>query len=1134
MRLRYLVGTAVALLIAPVLVFSPAQAPAAAAASNPQFSQPCGNPGTPGQVHHIIWIWMENESYSSIIDNANAPYQTSLAHQCGLPTNFHNESHDSLDNYIAATDGQNILGTSFLNDCLPNLSANSCVSSGPSIFSQTEAAGESWRGYAEDMPTTCNRTNTGNYVARHNPAVYYSTLTSCAQYDIPMGDATTQTGAFYDDVRNGNLPSFSFIAPNLNDDAHNSSASVGDTWLSNLIPFITSNPNYQAGDTDIFITNDEGAGSDYALGEDCTNQTLDASQPSCHIPTIVVAPYIPSGTVDSSFYTHYSMLRTAEELLGLPLLGLAGSANSMVTSFNLGPVNSTTVPPSAPTNLTATANSSSQVTLSWGAATAGSLPISGYQISRNGTLLTTVTGTSYSDTAVTPGTTYSYNVTAVDTNGSTGPASNPATVTTPGAMNLLANPGFETWAAGGPTGWTTYGPATTLTQSSDAHSGSSSVQIATTSAGYAASGINDGSKATVSSTLPAVTYTASCWAKISKTPTTVNIELHEAKQNGTSVTTAAETSFAPPTTTGWYQIQVSDTTVGTGDKLPMSVFSTNTKAGGATFEVDDCSLSTATAAPPPDTTAPTSPTNLVATPSSSTQVGLSWTAATDNVGVTGYQILRNGVVVGTTAGASTTFADTGLSASTAYSYTVTAFDAAGNVSPPSAAATVTTPPPPVAPAAPTNLTATAISPTQVSLSWTAATAGSSPITGYDVFRDGTLISGGITSTSFSDSGLLGSTTYSYTVTAIDANNLASPASVAATATTPAPIPPSSVTNLTATAVSSSQTSLTWTAATPGSSPIAGYQVARDGTVVATVNGTSYTDTGLSANTEYDYTVTTVDELGATSPPSADAVATTLPAPTPPAAPTNLAGSASSPTQVALSWTAAVAGTAPIAEYLVVRNGTQIGTAATTSYVDTTAAASTTYSYSVVALDGNGLTSPASASVNVTTPAATTVNLLTNPGFETWSAGMPAVWTTYGPATTLTQSSDAHSGASSIQVATSSASYAASGINDGPNSKPTISSTVAGVTYTASCWAKVSKVAVTINVSLHEEKQNGTSVNAAAVGSITPPSTSTWYQVQVSYTTTGAGDKVPMSIYSTNTKSGGATFKLDDCSLSRAM
>ena len=90
-----------------------------------------------------------------------------------------------------------------------------------------------------------------------------------------------------------------------------------------------------------------------------------------------------------------------------------------------------------------------------------------------------------------------------------------------------------------------------------------------------------------------------------------------------------------------------------------------------------------------DTTAPSTPTGLVGTAVNSSQVNLSWTASTDNAGVTGYEIFRNGTLVGTSA--TNSYSDTGLTASTQYAYTVEAYDAAGNVSAQSATTSATTP-----------------------------------------------------------------------------------------------------------------------------------------------------------------------------------------------------------------------------------------------------------------------------------------------------------------------------------------------------------------------------------------------------------------------------------------------------------
>lgn len=187
---------------------------------------------------------------------------------------------------------------------------------------------------------------------------------------------------------------------------------------------------------------------------------------------------------------------------------------------------------------------------------------------------------------------------------------------------------------------------------------------------------------------------------------------------------------------------------------------------------------------PADTTPPSTPTGLNGTGTSVSQTALSWTASTDNVGVTGYKVFRNGTQVGTSA--ITSYTDTGLAPGTSYSYTVSAFDGAGNNSPVSAAVDVSTQADVAAPTVPANLAAAVQSSTQINVSWSASTDNVA-VTGYHLYQSGTLLTTtNGTTTAFQHTGLTAGATYSYTVSAFDGTGNESAQSAAVNATTPAP------------------------------------------------------------------------------------------------------------------------------------------------------------------------------------------------------------------------------------------------------------------------------------------------------------------------------------------------------------
>lgn len=182
-------------------------------------------------------------------------------------------------------------------------------------------------------------------------------------------------------------------------------------------------------------------------------------------------------------------------------------------------------------------------------------------------------------------------------------------------------------------------------------------------------------------------------------------------------------------------------------------------AGNAAVSGDN----TFTTPMPPDSIAPSAPTNIVVIGFSATQAQISWQPATDNIGVTSYRVLRDGVLVATVT--TSTFTDTNLQASTTYTYAVIALDAADNQSPASEPLSVTTLTDMQAPTTPANFVGTSTT-NSIALDWTPSTDNIA-VTGYEIWRDGVLL-GTTTDTNFTDTNLQSGTTYIYTLRAFDA------------------------------------------------------------------------------------------------------------------------------------------------------------------------------------------------------------------------------------------------------------------------------------------------------------------------------------------------------------------------------
>jgi chitodextrinase len=286
--------------------------------------------------------------------------------------------------------------------------------------------------------------------------------------------------------------------------------------------------------------------------------------------------------------------------------------------------------------------------------------------------------------------------------------------------------------------------------------------------------------------------------------------------------------------------------------------------------------------PAADTTAPSTPGSVTASGTSATQIDVSWKASTDNVAVAGYNIYRNGTKVTNVAG--TKYSDTSLSPKTAYSYYVEAYDQAGNVSAVSATATASTlaSPDQTAPSAPSSLSASAKSPTQVDLSWKTSTDNVG-VSSYLVLRNNAVIAT-TTATTYSDTTAVANTSYTYAIEAQDAAGNVSAASSNVSVKTPNPADtaaPNTPTGLLAVAVSENQVNLTWAPSTDNVA-VAGYTIYRNGTKVGTSTTTSFGDGTVVANTSYSYAAEAYDGAGNISARSTAATvktpATTVPTP----------------------------------------------------------------------------------------------------------------------------------------------------------------------------------------------------------------------------------------------------------------
>ena len=794
-------------------------------------------------------------------------------------------------------------------------------------------------------------------------------------------------------------------------------------------------------------------------------------------------PYVPIATITGGSTNSYSDTGLSEntqyyyEIYATNTVGNS-APSSAVSAYTQ---------PNAPTGLTATFISPTQINLSWTDTSASATYNYIYQSTddANWTYVGSVAATAATYTAAgpfNPSTTYYFKVEAYaygaggysspTTAASVTTTAYPATPTGLTATAVSSSQINLSWAAvSGATGY--------VVESAASYSGPYT-QIGTTNGGSTAAysdtglsentlyyyeiyAVNSMGNSPESTTVSAYTQPAAPTGLTATfvSPTQINLSWTD-----NSASTTYNYIYQSTDGANWTQVGNvagnAATYAATGPFTPATTYYFKVEAGGSggySSPPTTASVNTTAYAP--------MPTGLSATVVSSSQINLSWTPVSS---ATGYVIEQSTsqsdpyVPITTITGGSTnTYSDTGLSENTQYYYEIYATNTVGNSAPSSAVSAYTQP------NAPTGLTATFVSPTQINLSWTDNSASA---TSNDIYQstDDTnwTYVGSVSATAatyFAAGPFNPSTTYYFKVEASGSGGYSSPTTAASVTTTAYPATP---TGLTATAVSSSQINLSWAAVSGATGYVVESSTSYSGpyTSIATITGgstNSYSDTGLSENTLYYYEIYATNSMGNSPESTAVSAYTQL------NAPTGLTATFISPTQINLSWAnnSARASSNYIYQSTDDVNWTNLANVAD-NVISYTAAGpfnpSTTYYFEVEAAGTGGNSAPATAtittgSITIVTPAAASPVPVT---------GTNATLSVLGSIPGTGESGLTYTWSVVSAPAGGSASFSTNGTNAAKNS--TVTFTQAGVytfqaTITEDNWTATSDVAVTVQQTL---------------------------------------------------------------------
>ena len=243
-------------------------------------------------------VIFENEDAGNIVGGPHAPYLTSLAKAGATLSDAHGVAHPSQPNYLALFSGST-----------HGVTDDSCPQtfSGPNLAAGLESAGHTFVGYSEDMPgadyTGCR---TGRYARKHNPWADFPALPASVNQPYSALPADFSQ-----------LPTVSFVVPNLCNDMHDCGVAAGDAWAAQNLPAFVA---WARGHNSLLVvTFDEDNGS-----------------PANHIATLLVGPMVTAGTYDQRI-DHYGVLRTLGDMYGVPPVGQAAGAAPLTGVWNSSP-----------------------------------------------------------------------------------------------------------------------------------------------------------------------------------------------------------------------------------------------------------------------------------------------------------------------------------------------------------------------------------------------------------------------------------------------------------------------------------------------------------------------------------------------------------------------------------------------------------------------------------------------------------------------------------------------------------------------------------------------------------------------------------------------------------------------------